>query len=277
MNAVLGYSLAMLLATGGTGTASAVAQREVKLVALAAAAAAPVPPAIAAPRTVASPTAVPTPKTTAAEPVVAPSRPYVPPVVATELSASPPTPTIPSLSIDRPAWVGEPDGLRERGVYQMHVYVGPELSRTECEQKLTVEIERRLREYVSEAMPYDVPVAVPFDIARLRPRIVTQEWEERVKGTTADLVFLHAQLRIDEKLRQEWKAQAIQSLREDRSRLVMFGYAGAVAAAAAAFALLKWSGRRSGAAGVFLPAAGVVAIIVGAMVMAKWFFATSSS
>jgi hypothetical protein len=80
------------------------------------------------------------------------------------------------------------------------------------------------------------------------------------------------QLRIDEKLRQEWKAQAIEALREDRSRLVMLGYAGVVAAAVAAFALLKWWGRRSGAAGALLPAAGVVAIIVGATVMMKWFF-----
>jgi hypothetical protein len=263
MNAVFGYSLALLLATGGPGATSAIAQREMKLVKMAAAA--PVPPPA---------TAAPTAKSTAAKPVVPPPRTATPAMQPTRTLS--PAAGLPAISPDssvteRPAWVGEPDGLRERGIYQMHVYVGPELSRTECEQKLTAEIERRLVEYVSQAMPYDVPVAVPFDIARLRPRIVTQEWEERVQGTTADLVFLHVQLRIDEKLRQEWKAKALEALREDRSRLVMLGYAGVVAAAAAAFGFLKWSGRSSGGAAL-LPAAGVLAIIVGATVMMKWFF-----
>jgi hypothetical protein len=186
-----------------------------------------------------------------------------PATVAPNRATMPPEP--------RPAWVDEREGIRERGVYVMHVYVGPELSRTECESKLNREIERRLVEYGAEFLPGGAAVALPFEGDRLRSRIVTQEWEERIHGETADLVYLHVQLRIDEKLRQEWKAKSIEVMRAERNRIVMFGYAGAVAAAIGAFVLLKWSGRSSVGAGALLPAAKIVGIIVGGAALV-WLF-----
>jgi hypothetical protein len=274
VNATFGYGLALLLAAGGPA-ATQVLQRDSQLLAAAAAAA----PGAATPKPVAG-----TSETPASQPPVAPApgSPIVPtgtssatPVPAE--SAQPATgsagmPATPVPSPDRPAWVDEPSGLRAGGDYVMQLMVTG-FSRTECEQKLTEMIERRLVEYVAAEMPYDAPVAVPFDVARLRPRIVNQMWEERIRAKEVELVYLHAQLRIDDKLRREWKDQAIEAVRSERSRFVMFGYAGVIAAAVAVYVLLKWSGRRSGVAGPFLPAVTLVAIIVGFVVMAKFFFA----
>jgi hypothetical protein len=168
------------------------------------------------------------------------------------------TPALSGTSTERPAWVDEPAGLRAGGLYFMNVVVGPEVSRTDCERKLPEEIESRLIDYAADVMPRNVPVAIPFDIANLRPRIVSQVWEERIRSQTVDLVFLHVQLRIDDKLRQEWKDQGIAAVRQDHSRVVLLGYGLAIAATAAAFVFLKWSGRRAGVG----PAAAAMAVVM---------------
>jgi hypothetical protein len=257
MNAVFSYSLALLLSTGGPAATSALAKREMQIVARIAA-----PPAIAAPA--ANPVATKSP--------AAPLRPSAvsvrPPAVATELSASPPTP---AASINRPAWVDEPEGLRDGNSYIMHVVVGPEASRADCDRKLAAEIDRRVGEYVNEVMPRDVPIAVPQDIARLFPRMVTQIWEERIRWEQTELVNLHVQLLIDNKLRDDWEVQGLAALRSLRSTIVMFGYAGAIVVAAVGFVLLKWPARRLPGAGTFLPVVGVVAIIIAAVVLVKIF------
>jgi len=289
MNGVFGYSLAVLLAAGGPAAIQA-SKPDSQLLAQAAApapgtatASKPLagtsetkpakPPVAMAPGSASGPTGTPSAKLEPESAIPATGLPVMPatglPVMPANLTRSP----------DRPAWVDEPSGLGEGGAYLMHVYVGPELSRTECEPKLTAEIGRRLLDYAAE-MGGDTPVEVPYDTAKLRPRIVTQMWEERIRASPAnlgdsqpvDLVYLHAQIRIDDKLRREWKAQGIESLRSQRSRVVMIGYAGAIAAAVAVFVLLRWSRRGSGAAGPLLPVVTVVAIIVGFVVMVKFYF-----
>jgi len=272
MNAVLAYSLALLLAGGGPAATGVVAAKQAKYAAVAGL---PTPNATA-PKPDGKPASGAT--TRAATPATAATGTVTPGTVTPPATGLPNGAGVggarmpPPAASPRPAWVDEPDGVRERGVYVMHVYVGPELSRTECEPKLAREIERRLGQYVGEIMPAGEPVAVPYDVARLRSRVVAQEWEERIHGETADLVYLHVQLRIDEKLRQEWKAEAIAATRAERSRIVMFGYAAAVVAAIGAFVLLKWSGRRASAAAGLLPAAAVVGIICGVAALFSLLF-----
>jgi hypothetical protein len=190
-----------------------------------------------------------------------------PPSTGTLTATTKPTATAtttarpPAAVAERPAWLREPTGLRD-GVYVMHVNSGAGFSRTDCEPKLRAEVEGRLREYVAGIVPAGAADAVPIDLDRLWPEIVTQEWEEVVVRENVPLVYLHVELRIDAGMRRDWQVEATKAVQAERNRMVMLGYGGAISAAAAAFALLKWSSRGRGAAAV-LPATSVIAIIAG--------------
>jgi hypothetical protein len=108
-------------------------------------------------------------------------------------------------STERPAWVDAPAGLRG-GVYETKAIVGPEPNREACEAKLAPAVEAVLAGYVSREYG-SVPVE-KFDLSSesLRSQVVSEKWEEHVTVGNEDAVFLHARLRLDDKLRADWRS-----------------------------------------------------------------------
>ena len=124
--------------------------------------------------------------------------------------------TAPYSAVNRPAWVDQKEGLRS-GLYQMKVLIGPEPPRDACERKVDDAARAAIYKYLATNYP-GVPLAV-YDLRddQLPPRVIGEKWEERVAGDGPANIFLHVQIRIEQRLQSQWLAAAQSYLARGRS------------------------------------------------------------
>lgn len=151
------------------------------------------------------------PPTSGASSIIASSAPK-----STEPQSPPMKVNEPTPVVKRPVWVDQADGLRG-GLYQMKVLVGPEATREACERKIDDAARAAIHKYLATNYP-GVPLAVyGLRDDELLPRVIGDKWEERVAGDGPANIFLHAQIRIEQRLQSQWLAAAQSYLARGRS------------------------------------------------------------
>lgn len=134
------------------------------------------------------------------------------------------------VSFERPKWVDAPPELRD-GAYYTKTFVGPEATRSECEQKIAAAVVEAARDYARKTLGPEPTEYLAFDYETLRPRVVDgPPWQETVRTRELELVYLHVPLKFDDKLRRAWESEALGGLRRARLVGVAVGYGVAIAA-----------------------------------------------
>jgi len=178
------------------------------------------------------------------------------------------------VTFERPQWVDAAPELRG-GAYYAKTFVGPEATRSECERKMPDAVVDAVRAYAFKALGPELAEYLRFDYESLRPRVVEGPfWQETIRTREMELVYLHAPLKFDDKLRREWEAAALGELRRARLLHVAFGYGGLmiVPAIVAGLARLRNGARPTlraarrgwGAAVVLVALVVVVLYVLGA-------------
>ncbi|MGC3969463.1 MAG: hypothetical protein QM775_19510 [Pirellulales bacterium] len=116
----------------------------------------------------------------------------------------------------RPSWVDRAPMLNG-GTYETKVLVGPEATRVLLDRATQDAVRAKILEYATSLAGPEVADAVLADEAKLRTKVVGQQWEEHVRTAAGDSIFLHTQLRFDAQLQTQWRATAQQSRSESRS------------------------------------------------------------
>jgi len=153
-------------------------------------------------------------KTNSAAPTAATAKPPANSAVKPEAKPDNATASLPNAK--RPTWVDQADGLRG-GLYQMKVIVGPEPTRDACERKVDDAVRAAIHKYLSSTYPL-VPLEV-YGLSgdELPARVIGEKWEERVAGDGPANLFLHTQIRIEQRLQSQWLAAAQSYLARGRS------------------------------------------------------------
>lgn len=163
---------------------------------------------------------VPTTTATATGPAATPQPATTKTTAAVTASTRPQT----SAPVERPAWVDAAPDLRN-GTFHTKVFVGPDTTRSECEQKIPEAVVSAARDYLLKTLGPERAAHVRLDFETLRPRIVDGDyWQETISTSELQLVYLHVPLKFDDKLRGEWGAQAESGLRQIRLANVAVAY-----------------------------------------------------
>lgn len=148
------------------------------------------------------------------------------------------------VSFERPQWVDAAPELRG-GAYYAKTFVGPEATRSECERKMPDAVVDAVRTYAVKVLGPDLAEHLTFDYESLRPRVVEGPfWQETIRTREMELVYLHAPLKFDDKLRREWEAAALGELRRARLLHVAYGYGGLMVGLAIVAGLARFRQRR---------------------------------
>ncbi|MBN8624779.1 MAG: hypothetical protein J0M17_04735, partial [Planctomycetes bacterium] len=110
-------------------------------------------------------------------------------------------------SSSRPAWVDRP-GLLNGGTYETKVLVGPETTRAALDRATQEAVRAKIVDYATTLAGPDAAAAALAEEAKLRSRVVGEEWEEHVRTAAGDSLFLHTQLKFDAQLQNQWLALA---------------------------------------------------------------------
>jgi hypothetical protein len=110
-------------------------------------------------------------------------------------------------SSPRPAWVDR-TSLLNGGTYETKVLVGPETTRAALDRATQEAVRAKIIDYATTLAGPDAAAAALVDEAKLRTRVVGEEWEEQVRTAAGDSVFLHTQLKFDAQLQNQWLALA---------------------------------------------------------------------
>ncbi len=175
------------------------------------------------------------------------------------------------VSFERPKWVDAAPELRG-GAYYAKTFVGPEATRSECERKLPDAVVDAVRTYAFKVLGPDLAEHLTFEYESLRPRVVEGPfWQETIRTREMELVYLHAQLKFDDKLRREWEAAALGELRRARLLHFAYGYGGLMVGLAIVAGLARFrngarpaprAARRSWGVAVLLVLVVVVVLFV---------------
>ncbi len=123
------------------------------------------------------------------------------------------TPTSPTASTPRPAWI-DAAPHREGSDYQVPIVVGPYTTREECDKKLPEELLRAVDAYAVHLLGPRASGRVQLPLDYLQGSLIRDTWEERrvfplSPSLHRPMVQLHALLGFDakavEKIRKAWK------------------------------------------------------------------------